>query len=73
MYAARKKQQTRKSMKENKRWLNFPESFERKGTKALCITILTGKFPHLEVKDEIFPLSKVQSVELNRKMAGSRM
>jgi hypothetical protein len=37
-------------MKQSKRWLNFPESFERNGNKALCITVVTGKFPHLEVK-----------------------
>jgi hypothetical protein len=47
-------------MKQSKRWLNFPESFERNGNKALCITVVTGKFPRLEVKDgEHFPLPKV--------------
>jgi hypothetical protein len=40
--------------------VEFPESFERNGTKALCITMVTGKSLHLEVRDgEHFPLSKV--------------
>jgi hypothetical protein len=54
--------------------LNFPGSFERNGTKDLCVTMVTGRFRQLEIKGgENFPLSKVKSVELNPKRAGSEM